>query len=44
MDEENETMSLEISKQGVADRLARFGREDVQGALDVMTADAGQPR
>ncbi len=33
-------MSLEANKQLVADFFANFGRKDVQGALDMMTADA----
>lgn len=33
-------MSLETNKQLVADFFARFGRKDVQGALDMMTTDA----
>ncbi|HKY89576.1 MAG TPA: nuclear transport factor 2 family protein [Nevskiaceae bacterium] len=33
-------MSLEANKQLVATFFAHFGRKDVQGALDMMTADA----
>lgn len=33
-------MSLEANKKLVADFLSHFGRKDVQGALDRMTADA----
>ncbi|MGQ0699848.1 MAG: nuclear transport factor 2 family protein [Panacagrimonas sp.] len=33
-------MSLEANKTLVADFFGRFGRKDVQGALDMMTADA----
>lgn len=42
-------MSLEQNKKLVADFFSHFGRKDVQGALDMMTADAtwwigGKPR
>ena len=33
-------MSLEANKQLAADFFANFGRKDVQGALDMMSADA----
>ena len=33
-------MSLQVNKQLVADFFAHFGRKDVDGALDMMSADA----